>query len=171
MKCIWLVKSPLDRKWTNSDFTFSWTWWILMNYADIKYFNWELFIILIVSQLGLNTEDLLSVRWIHAAEFTSAHTHFLPSSAEETQIIHLHINSNPIFHHLGCKKINRSSTDWLWFSVSYQHQLNAVRQECWGRGSGHQLLYFHYMSTRWRHGATAQHTPHDPDDDDEGFLV
>ena len=33
---------------------------------------------------------------IHAAEFTSAHTHFLPSAAEETQIIHLHINSNPL---------------------------------------------------------------------------
>ena len=43
---------------------------------------------------------------IHAAEFTSVHIHFLPSSAEETQIIHLHINSNPPFHHLGCKKIS-----------------------------------------------------------------
>ena len=42
---------------------------------------------------------------IHAVEFTSAHTHFLPSSAEETQIIHLHIKSNPPFHNLGCKKI------------------------------------------------------------------
>ena len=47
---------------------------------------------------------------IHAAEFTSAHTHFLPSSAEETWIIHLHINSNPPLHQLGCKKISCSTS-------------------------------------------------------------
>ena len=65
---------------------------------------------------------------IHAAEFTSAHTHFLPSSAEETQTIHLHINSNPPFHHLGCKKISCSS-DWLilcFISVSVESLLSLI---------------------------------------------
>ena len=34
-------------------------------------------------------------------------------------------------------------------------QLNAVTQQ-WGRGSCHQLLYFYYQSTRWRHEAAVK---------------
>ena len=92
-----------------------------------------------------------SSRLIHAAELTStsAHTHFGASPAEETHIIHVHTSSH-VHHVSSC-----SSTDWLFFSASYQCQLNAVTQQ-WGRGSCHQLLYFYYQSTRWRHEAAVK---------------
>lgn len=78
------------------------------------------------TQSGFRRRDsLLSVfKLTHAAEFTSVYKNFLPSPAEETQIIHVHINWNTPFHHVCCPNIN------FLFSASSQCHLNAVRHQC-----------------------------------------